>query len=209
MQRKEHWDRVYSDRSDEELTWYQPQLRISLALLQEAGLSATTRIIDVGGGSSTLVDDLVQMRVRNVTVLDVSQVALAHSRRRLGTAAANVNWLAADITQQELPPRCYDLWHDRAVLHFLTETEDRSRYLANLRRSLRPGGRAIICTFAEDGPRRCSGLDTVRYSVDELVAEFGAGIRLIRTLKEHHAMPRGGQQLFRYFVLQHLGGSKR
>jgi ubiquinone/menaquinone biosynthesis C-methylase UbiE len=208
MQRKEHWDRVYSNKADAELTWHQPRLEISLSLLEEAGLSSASRIIDVGGGSSTLVDDLVNKGLDQVTVLDVSPVALEQSRKRLGDAAARVEWLAADITELPLPGRCYDLWHDRAVFHFLTEREDRRRYLANLRRSLKPGGHVILCTFAEDGPQRCSGLDTVRYGADSLAAELGPGFRLVRTTREHHQTPRGKEQLFRYFLLQYQGSQR-
>jgi ubiquinone/menaquinone biosynthesis C-methylase UbiE len=205
MQRKEHWDKVYSSKSDAAVSWYRPRLETSLALLEEAGMAGTSRIIDVGGGASTLVDDLVGRGMEHVTVLDVSAVPLEHARARLGDAAAGVEWLEGDIITLELPQQSFDLWHDRAVFHFLTETQDRRRYLATLRRALRPGGHVVLCTFAEDGPLKCSGLDTVRYSADDLMAEVGPDLRLLRTVKERHRTPRGSEQIFRYFLMQVVG----
>jgi ubiquinone/menaquinone biosynthesis C-methylase UbiE len=204
MRRKEHWDRVFGRKQATEVTWYQPQLQTSLALLERAGAGPGSRIIDVGCGTSTLVDDLLQRGFEALTVLDVSPVALEATRQRLGHRAADVGWLQGDVTEVALPEAGFDLWHDRAVFHFLTDPPDRRRYVAAMERALPPGAHAIIATFAEDGPQRCSGLETMRYGADELAAELGPGFSPLHTQKEIHSTPRGGEQLFRYCLVRRL-----
>jgi len=202
MEPKSHWETIYQQKRPGEVSWYQPHLNVSLSLLANAGLSAGSRIIDVGGGASTLVDDLLARGVSDVTVLDISGHALAVSKARLGERAARVTWMEADITRVPLPAASYDLWHDRAVFHFLTKAEDRRRYLATMRETLRPGGHAILATFALQGPPRCSGLDVVRYSPATLHAEVGGDFRLIEALDEGHRTPANTVQQFLYCRFQ-------
>ncbi len=203
-QQKSHWETIYRQKRPGEVSWYQPHLAVSLRLLANAGLSSGSRVIDVGGGASTLVDDLLERGVGAVTVLDIAGHALAAARARLGARAGRVTWLEADITHAPLPPAAYDLWHDRAVFHFLTDAEDRRRYLATMRAALPPGGQAILATFALQGPPRCSGLDVVRYNPDTLRVEVGDGFTLIETLEEAHHTPAGVVQHFVYGRFQKL-----
>ncbi len=202
MEPKSHWETIYRQKRPGEVSWYQPHLNVSLSLLANAGLSAGSRIIDVGGGASTLVDDLLARGVSDVTVLDISGHALAVSKARLGERADRVTWMEADIRRVPLPAASYDLWHDRAVFHFLTKAEDRRRYLATMREALKPGGHAILATFALQGPPRCSGLDVVRYSPATLYAEVGGDFRLIEALDEDHRTPANAVQQFLYCRFQ-------
>ena len=202
MEPKSHWETIYRQKRPGEVSWYQPHLNVSLSLLANAGLSAGSRIIDVGGGASTLVDDLLARGVSDVTVLDISDHALAVSKARLGERADRVTWMEADIRRVPLPAASYDLWHDRAVFHFLTKAEDRRRYLATMREALKPGGHAILATFALQGPPRCSGLDVVRYSPATLYAEVGGDFRLIEALDEDHRTPANAVQQFLYCRFQ-------
>ena len=201
-EREQHWDEMYGRKGETEVTWYQPRLDNSLALLQEAGLSTESRVIDVGAGSSTLVDSLLEQDITRLTALDLSRVALDHSRKRLGAAAQQVTWMVGDITTAELPAGGIDLWHDRAVFHFLTEPAQRRAYRDNMLRALSHAGRVVLCTFAEDGPERCSNLPTRRYGPDAMQAELGPELELARTFKEQHRTPWGGEQSFRYFLLR-------
>ena len=198
MERHAHWETVYQQKRPEEVSWYQPHLAVSLDLLVKAGLSPESRVIDVGGGASTLVDDLLERGVREVTVLDVSGRALAAAQARLGARVERVTWLAADVTHTPLPRASYDLWHDRAVFHFLTDAEDRRRYIETMRQALQPGGQAILATFAVGGPPRCSGLDVVRYSPATLQTELGKDFTLIESLDESHRTPFNTVQSFIY-----------
>ena len=198
MQVKSHWEHVYETKSVDAVSWFQPHAEQSLRLIRQTGLAPTASIIDVGGGASTLVDDLLDDGFRHVTVLDVSGVALAAARARLGERAASVTWLEADITQVALPRNAYDLWHDRAVFHFLTSDRDRQAYVAAVQRAVKPGGYVIVATFAEDGPLQCSGLPVVRYSPSALHAEFGATFSLERHEREEHHTPSGSVQKFIY-----------
>lgn len=198
MPSKDHWERVYSTKATDAVSWYQPHADLSLRLIEAAGLPRRAAIIDVGGGASTLVDDLLARGRYDVTVLDLSAAALEAAKVRLGASAAAVTWRVADITQAGLPDRAYDLWHDRAVFHFLTAPEDRRAYVAAVRRALRPGGHVVIATFAEDGPLRCSGLPVARYSTAQLQAEFGEGFALLSGEREQHATPSGSTQVFTY-----------
>lgn len=198
MQVKSHWEHVYETKSVDAVSWFQPHAEQSLRLIRQTGLAPTASIIDVGGGASTLVDDLLNDGFRHVTVLDVSGAALAAARARLGERAASVTWLEADITQVALPHNAYDLWHDRAVFHFLTSDRDRQAYVAEVLRAVKPGGYVIVATFAEDGPLQCSGLPVVRYSPSALHAEFGATFSLERHEREEHHTPSGAVQKFIY-----------
>ena len=198
MSATNHWDRVYSTKSAEAVSWYQPHADQSLRLIQESGLPRGASIIDVGGGASTLVDDLLAHGYTNLSVLDLSQAALSSVRQRLGAAADKVRWIEDDITRIALPLHAYDLWHDRAVFHFLTEPRQRQAYVESVLRAVKPGGHVIVATFAEDGPSQCSGLPVMRYRADELHAEFGAPFTLLRHEREEHCTPFGTTQEFIY-----------
>jgi SAM-dependent methyltransferase len=198
MSTPSHWDRIYQTKSPLETSWYEPHLEISLEWMVAAVPDRAASIIDVGGGESTLVDDLLAQGYRALSVLDVSQAALAKSQRRLGDAAQRVHWIAGDVTEVALPARAYDLWHDRAVFHFLTEPEQRAAYARRLAQSLRPGGQAIVATFGPEGPRKCSGLDTQRYDAEALRQELGSEFRLVRHAVVDHQTPFGTTQQFLY-----------
>jgi SAM-dependent methyltransferase len=198
MDARTHWERIYTTKAPDQVSWYRPHLETSLALIKRSALGPSSSIIDVGGGESTLVDDLLVGGFQNITVLDVSQAAVEATKQRLGQAAERVHWLVADITQAELEPHIYDVWHDRAVFHFLTAQEQRIAYVRQVARSVRPGGYVIVSTFGPEGPTKCSGLDVVRYDADSLHNEFGAHFRLVDSLKELHQTPFGTTQQFLY-----------
>lgn len=198
MGARDHWEVVYKNREPGQVSWYRPHLEHSLRFIEEAGLDPDAGIIDVGGGASTLVDDLLARGYRNVSVLDVSSKAMEAAEARLGDRAAAVHWLVADITQAELPPNAYDFWHDRAVFHFLRDEEERRRYVAAVRRSVKPGGHVLVATFGPEGPTRCSGLAVMRYGAEELHAEFGGGFQKVGSLTEMHSTPWGAEQQFVY-----------
>ena len=202
MKRDDHWNRVYETKASSAVSWYQATPVRSLALLDAVGAGPDTAIIDVGGGDATLVDELLGRGCRNVTVLDISGAALDRAAARLGKESAAVTWIAADITTAELPAAAYDVWHDRAAFHFLTEARDRARYRAAVARSLRPGGHLLLGTFATDGPPRCSGLDVVRYDPEGLHREFGADYALVSGGAEDHRTPAGATQRFAWAVLR-------
>jgi ubiquinone/menaquinone biosynthesis C-methylase UbiE len=199
---KEHWERIYATKQAQQVSWYLPRAARSLHLIRQIAEPRTTTIIDVGGGASTLVDDLLHEGYTSLTVLDVSPAALAEARERLGDEARNVTWLEADITQARLPEAAYDVWHDRAVFHFLTQAQQRQAYLATLVRALRPGGHVVIATFAEDGPEQCSGLPVVRYSPAHLKAELGDAFTLVQYEREEHHTPAGVAQRFIYCLFR-------
>lgn len=202
MTRKLHWEHVYQTKRPDEVSWFQPQPVRSLELLDAAGVSSGAAVIDVGGGDSTLVDALLSRGFRDLTVLDVSAAALARARSRLGDRADEVTWIEADVTRAELPTAAFDVWHDRAVFHFLTDPEDRSRYVALAARAVRPGGTLIVATFAPDGPTRCSGLEVARYDADGLAREFAEEFLLTTGLTDVHRTPAGGEQRFTYASLR-------
>ena len=196
MQAKDHWEKVYSTKAANAVSWFQPHADYSVGLIQAAGVGCDASIIDVGGGASTLVDDLLANGFANLTVLDLSAVALAEARKRLGSHASKVRWIEADITRADLPASQYDVWHDRAVFHFLTSPEDRAAYVKAVFHSVKPGGHVIVATFAEDGPNQCSGLPVMRYRAEELHAEFGGSFSLLSHRKEAHHTPAGTEQQF-------------
>jgi SAM-dependent methyltransferase len=202
VDRKAHWDGVYTTKPSTEVSWYQAEPTLSLALLREAGAGPTTTILDVGGGDSRLVDAALAEGLGRMTVLDLSGAALARARARLGTQADEVTWLEADVTQVELPARAFDIWHDRAVFHFLTTPEDRARYAAVVAAALRPGGTALLATFAPDGPTRCSGLEVARYTPEGLAAQLGDAFALVRGFGDLHHTPAGREQRFSVAVLR-------
>ena len=198
MQSKEHWEQVYTTKGANSVSWFQEHAQQSLQLIRQTGVQKDAGIIDVGGGASTLVDDLLADGYSNVAVLDLSEAALAAAKQRLGGRAQQVSWLVGDITQVNLPRHAYAVWHDRAVFHFLTTAEEREAYVRAVLRAVRPGGHVIVATFAEDGPERCSGLPVVRYSADGLHAQFGAPFTLLRHEREEHHTPAGTVQKFIY-----------
>jgi SAM-dependent methyltransferase len=198
----EHWERIYRGKSPPETTWYQAHLEQSLALIERCGLDPSAHIVDVGGGASTLVDDLLERGFQRVSVADLSAQALAYAKDRLGPAARQVQWLIGDVTTPLLEEQSVDLWHDRAVFHFFIHPRDRDRYVEALRRSLRPGGYVIIATFSPDGPDKCSGLPTLRYSPEEIATALGSEFELIDGAHEVHTTPRGGSQAFSYALLK-------
>lgn len=195
---KDHWERVYRAKAPTEVSWYQPEARLSLDLIRRVAPDLDAPIVDVGGGASTLVDGLVDGGYRAVTVLDLAPTALALARRRIGVAGTGVTWIESDVLTAPLPPGGYAVWHDRAVFHFLTDRRDRTRYVAQTRRAVRRGGYVIVASFGPDGPSRCSGLPVQRYSPGSMHAEFGAGFRLLDSVREDHHTPGGVTQSFVY-----------
>ena len=198
MSQREHWQTVYRRRQASEVSWYQPEAKVSLDLIRRVAPDLDAPIIDVGGGASTLVDGLLDVGYRHVTVLDIAGASLAVARNRLGKRAGAVAWGEADILTAVLPWAGYAVWHDRAVFHFLTNPTDRARYVAKTRESVRPGGHVIVASFALDGPTECSGLDVMRYSPDTMHAQFGEGFRLLDSVREEHHTPSGPTQAFVY-----------
>jgi SAM-dependent methyltransferase len=197
MDAQAHWEKVYTEKAPNAVSWYRPHLETSLALIERVA-SRSSAIIDVGGGESTLVDDLLSHGYEDVTVLDISRKAVDANKQRLGSASERVHWLVADITKSELPRFTYDVWHDRAVFHFLTAPHDREAYVHQAANAVRPGGYVIVSTFGPEGPTKCSGLDTVRYDAESLHREFGVHFRLLESLKELHQTPFGTIQQFLY-----------
>ncbi|MGH7293537.1 MAG: class I SAM-dependent methyltransferase [Polyangiaceae bacterium] len=204
---REHWDRVYETKDATEVSWYRAHLETSLALIQQAAAARSSAIIDVGGGESTLVDDLVARGYGDVTVLDVSSTAIEATRARLGEDAGKVDWICGDVTSVELPQARFDLWHDRAVFHFLTDPAGRAAYVKQVARSVRLGGHVIVGTFGPGGPLQCSGLDVVRYDAGALHDQFGGRFQLVRHLEEVHRTPLGREQQFVWCLFRLIGGS--
>jgi len=199
---KAHWEGIYQRTPPMASSWYQPEPSRSLELLTSLRVGPTSSIIDVGGGDSTFVDAVVARRLGHVTVLDLSRTALQRARTRLGAHAAEVTWVEGDVLQADLPLHLYDVWHDRAVFHFLTDRDDRLRYVAAATSSLKPGGAVIISTFALAGPERCSGLQVARYDSDLLAREFGDAFALVSAVHDVHRTPSGAEQHFTYAVLR-------
>lgn len=194
-----HWEKIYSEKAPDTVSWYRPHLETSIELIGRGAHDVSASIIDVGGGESTLVDDLLARGFQNVSVLDVSQTAVDVTKRRLGAAASeSVHWLVGDITTIKLEPCTYDVWHDRAVFHFLTSSDERIAYVGQVARAVKTGGHVIICTFGPEGPTKCSGLEVIRYDAESLHKEFGIRFDLLGSSKELHQTPFGTVQQFLY-----------
>ncbi len=198
MSTKTHWESVYETKPAEAVSWYAPHLRESLRYVAQAAASKCVAIIDVGGGESTLVDDLIDEEYSDITVLDISATAIEVTKRRLGPLGARVKWLAADILEAEFPVGAYDIWHDRAVFHFLTTADQRQRYVRQVLKALKSGGFAIVGTFGPEGPEKCSGLQVTRYAPSELHGAFGEPFELLGSSIEQHTTPWGSPQQFVY-----------
>lgn len=203
MDRKQHWDTVYTTKAVDQVSWFQDTPALSLDLIGRSGVSRTAPLVDIGGGASRLVDALLGQGYSDVTVLDIAEAALSASRIRLGHLAQNVRWVVADITQWQ-PARCYALWHDRAVFHFLTDAADREAYRRALLAGTASGSQVIIASFALDGPERCSGLPVMRYAPEGLQTELGADFALEDARHEEHHTPGGNIQRFQYSVFRRL-----
>jgi 2-polyprenyl-3-methyl-5-hydroxy-6-metoxy-1,4-benzoquinol methylase len=195
---KAHWEDVYRRLPADAVSWYRPHLETSLELIERVARARDASIIDVGGGESTLADDLLTRGYDHVTVLDISEMALAESKKRLAVAAARVRWMAADVTTSDFERAAYDVWHDRAVFHFLTAPEKRAAYVRNVAQAVKPGGYVIVGTFGPEGPTKCSGLDVVRYDEEHLHGQFGAQFRPVESREEIHRTPAGKIQQFLY-----------
>ena len=200
--RRAHWEGIYTNKSENELSWFQKNPVPSLELIGRVGATADSAIIDIGGGASRLVDNLVERRFEDVTVLDLSEAALETTKARLGDDAGQVDWIVADVTVWEAS-KAYDIWHDRAAFHFLTEDHDRAAYITSLERALKVGGYAVIATFALDGPERCSGLPVVRYDPVSLGQTLGRSFQLVDARRHAHATPWGTEQSFLFSIFSH------
>ena len=200
--RQAHWEGVYSKKGEHEVSWFQEHPEPSLDLIADVGATPASAVIDIGGGASRLADHLLGRGFQDVTVLDLSEAALEAAKARLGTRAGQVHWIVADVTAWD-PPRAYDIWHDRAAFHFLTEDGDRAAYIERLERGLKLGGHAIVATFALDGPERCSGLPVVRYDAASLGQTLGRAFQLVDTRRHAHATPWDSNQSFQFSVFRH------
>lgn len=199
---KLHWENIYKTKSSKNVSWYAPHLEKSLQLILGLNLSKDAEVIDVGGGASTLPDDLLAARFKNITVLDISSEAIKVSKDRLGNKSNLIHWIEADVTQAALKENHYDLWHDRAVFHFLINSDDRQKYVHNLNRALKSGGYALIATFGPNGPLKCSGLEIVRYSPESLQKEMGEAFKLEKHFTEIHKTPFDTTQEFLYCLFR-------
>jgi ubiquinone/menaquinone biosynthesis C-methylase UbiE len=208
MNREKHWDRIYRATAPTEVSWCQPEARLSLELIRRVAPGLDAPVLDVGGGASTLADGLLGAGYSDVTVLDLAPAALARAQERLGERATQVRWIVGDALDAPLPSASYAVWHDRAVFHFLTDARDRVRYVDQVRRIVRPGGHVVVASFAPEGPSRCSGLEVVRYSPEGMHAEFGARFRLLDSMREDHRTPSGLMQAFVYCLCRIEGSQK-
>jgi SAM-dependent methyltransferase len=197
VERQAHWENVYTTKGENEVSWFEDSATISLDLIRSTGVSTSASIIDIGGGTSRLVDALMNEGFEAVTVLDLSKQALAIAKTRLGSLGEKVRWVVADVTTWE-PSETYDVWHDRAAFHFLTEPKDRAAYAERSSRAVRPGGHLIIGTFAPDGPERCSGLQVVRYDAASLREMLGSEFALMENRLHDHRTPWGTRQRFQF-----------
>jgi ubiquinone/menaquinone biosynthesis C-methylase UbiE len=201
---RDHWERIYRETRGDELSWFQPRAEVSEALIREAVLDRQAPILDVGGGASTLADDLVAEGYGRVTVLDLASSALTQAQSRLGTAARQVGWVVGDVLTAPLARASIDLWHDRAVFHFLVDPVERERYVAEVRRIVRPGGLVLVAAFALDAPSRCSGLPVSRYDAESLHTALDGGFQLLRSRREVHHTPSGASQPFTYCLCRYV-----
>jgi SAM-dependent methyltransferase len=198
MNMQTHWSQVYSTKASDDVSWYQERPSLSVELIERTGAGRDAAIIDVGAGASTLVDHLLDMSYHDLTLLDISEESLAVARARLGDHAALLHWLVGDITTITLEPQRYDVWHDRAVFHFLTDPVQQQRYIDQVKHAVKPGGHVIVATFALDGPDKCSGLSTARYDPASLHGVFGEAFDLVHSTHETHITPWGSEQHFVY-----------
>ena len=199
--RRKHWEDVYSAKAHDEVSWFQNRPEVSLSLIRELAPGRDAAILDVGGGASTLVDHLLKDGRENLFVLDFAASALKRAQARLGSKASNVQWISTDVTAWR-PDISVDLWHDRAVLHFLTARADQEAYARALRAALKPDGAVIIAGFAPGGPVKCSGLKIVQHDTDSLQKLLGDDFTLVKTRDETHATPSGAEQAFRYHLFR-------
>lgn len=198
MNRKSHWENIYRNKSPLEVSWFQKEPELSLQLIRNSGFSTEAAIIDIGGGASLLVDHLYAQGFKHLAVLDISETALRHAKQRLGLAADKIEWFETDVTTF-VPPHRYDIWHDRAVFHFLTDASDRKQYVKTLKQTLKPAGNLILAAFAIGGPTKCSGLDVVQYDHKKLARELGDDFTLVEETSETHITPTDQEQQFTYF----------
>ena len=196
--RRKHWGDVYQEKSPSEVSWYQKEPKLSLELIRSTNVVSNEAIIDVGGGTSFLVDNLGKEYYTNLTVLDISENAIARAKKRLGDSAKSIEWIVSDITKFDAPQK-FSLWHDRALFHFLTDQSDREIYVKTLKNALKPEGHLIIATFAIGGPEKCSGLEIVQYDTEKMIAELGDNFKLIEERKEVHITPTNKEQEFIFF----------
>ena len=206
MNRQQHWQSIYTKKDITQVSWFQEHAETSLGIIKKHEPDTDARIIDIGAGASPLVDDLLDAGYHNIEVLDISAQALAIARQRLGAKKEEIVWRTADVLQADLPEKSYDVWHDRAVFHFLTRDEDRQRYVKQIFHALKPGGKVIISTFGPDGPLKCSGLPIVRYDHNSLHKQFGEAFHLIEHGEEDHLTPDGSVQPFVYCFCKLDGG---
>lgn len=198
MQTSEHWEDVYRNKRFDKVSWYAPHLGGSLRLIEHLCPDKTAAVVDIGGGESTLVDDLLQLNYLDVSVLDISATAIDFTKQRLGAKAQQASWHVGDITLYDFGSKRFDLWHDRAVFHFLTDPAARHRYVELVRRAVKPGGYVLMATFGPNGPLKCSGLDVVRYDEQSLHHEFGEGFVMHGSELTQHHTPMGTDQQFLY-----------
>ena len=196
--RKKHWGDVYQEKLHSELSWYQKEPKLSLEFIRCTNVASNDAIIDVGGGASVLVDYLSKESFTNLTVLDISENAIAVAKKRLGDTAKSIEWIVSDITQFDTSQK-FSLWHDRALFHFLTDPSDREIYVKALIKAIRTEGHLIIATFATGGPEKCSGLEIVQYDSEKMIAELGDNFSLVEERKEIHITPANNEQEFIFF----------
>lgn len=201
LDRQAHWNNAYTTKGEAGVSWFQDTAAVSLDLLRKWGVVAEHSLIDIGGGASRLVDELLQGGMHDITVLDLSTTALDAAKAQLGAAAADVHWVAADITRWR-PSRTYDFWHDRAAFHFLAQANDREAYVERICAAVKPRGIAVIATFAPDGPERCSGLEVVRYDPATLESVIGPTFELVDQCRHLHTTPWGSTQAFQFSVFR-------
>ena len=198
MQTKDHWDHVYETKAPDAVSWFAPHLVESLGYIERTGVPTSAAVIDVGGGEATLVDDLLDAGYQHLSVLDISGKAIDVCRTRLAERATSVNWIVASVLEHGFEPASIDVWHDRAVFHFLTTDEQRIAYVEQVLKAVKPGGYAIVGTFGPNGPEQCSGLPVARYDAGALHGEFGSRFRLVESALTTHTTPWGTEQQFVY-----------
>ncbi len=200
-ERRDHWEEIYRTKASEEVSWYQKSPQTSLELIQQSNLPMTARIIDVGGGDSLLVDHLLELGYRDISVVDISETALNKSRERLDANADDINWIQGDVRRLGLSGK-FDLWHDRATFHFLIDENEIDRYLQTAYQHLNPEGILLLGTFSEKGPSQCSGLPVRQYSVKNLVHRLEKQFEIITSKTIDHFTPSGNAQNFLYCIFR-------